>query len=125
MPNYAESKIYKLICNTGYYYIGSTTSKYLSTRYANHKVDSKRDKYANNKVYSYINNIGWDNVRIVLLESVSCLNKDELKMKENEYIIKSENDCLCLNSNRAFLNNDERKERNIQCKKYGSCKTRV
>lgn len=126
MPDYSSSKIYKLVCSTGYYYIGSTTERLLCRRMANHRGDSKKPQYQSNKVYSYINSIGWDNVNIVLLETVSCNDKDELKMKENVYIINAEKDPMCLNHNRAHLTDEERIIRRKQWKEeYKSKKNAI
>lgn len=41
---YNNSKIYKLICDDGHYYIGSTTQK-LNHRFNNHKTLSKKIYY--------------------------------------------------------------------------------
>jgi hypothetical protein len=61
----------------------------------------------NTKVYTHINSIGWDNVKIILVELCNCNSKDELKMKENEYINKAKNDVKCLNNNRAYRTVDD------------------
>jgi len=87
-------KIYKLLCDNGYFYIGSTISP-LSTRLKNHKKDAKISK---SKLYTYINSIGWDKVKIILIEELNSINKTELLEKEYEYIRK-ENSHLCLNTN--------------------------
>jgi len=116
MPDYSKSKLYKLVCSSGYYYIGSTIEPYLCRRLANHRCDSQKPQYNKNKLYSHINSIGWDNVKIVLIEQFSCNSKDELKQKENELIVAAEMDSMCLNHNRAFLTEEERKERRKQWK---------
>lgn len=110
MPKYSEAKIYKLECNDGYYYIGSTTSHYLSSRLSNHRNDSKRINYVNTKVYKHIKQIGWENVKIVLIELFPCNCIEELKKKENEYILKNINDSLCLNNNRPILSEEQKNE---------------
>lgn len=125
MPDYSRSKIYQLVCEDGYYYIGSTIEPLLCRRIANHRCDSVKPKYRDNKVYSHILKIGWDKVKIILIEAVSCTDKDELKMRENEYIIKAENDPLCLNHNRAFLTDDERVARSKERKKACRAKNNV
>jgi len=108
MPDYSHSKIYRLECSTGHYYIGSTTNKLLCIRLANHRASAKDPRYINTKVYKHINAIGWDNVKIVLIESVSCRDKDDLNMKENEYVIKALGDDLCLNHNRVMITDNDR-----------------
>jgi hypothetical protein len=44
---------------------------------------------------------------ILLVEKYPCDNINELKTKENQYIIASENDPKCLNNNRAILTEEE------------------
>ena len=83
MPNYANGKVYKLISSVdGRIYIGSTTVS-LSTRLAQHKSTAKKTP---TPVYRHFNTIGWDKVRIVLLETVTCFNKEQLIQREQHYI---------------------------------------
>ena len=91
-----SGRIYQLVCDDGYYYIGSTKNE-LRKRLSNHKTDSKRRPTA--RVYDHINKLGWDRVKIVLIEELTCKNKDELVRKEYEYIIKNKTDTKCLNMN--------------------------
>tara|TARA_R110000787_G_C13381866_1_gene441872 strand:+ start:449 stop:940 length:492 start_codon:yes stop_codon:yes gene_type:complete len=89
MPDYKNAKIYKLWSPEGDdIYIGSTT-KYLSTRKAQHKY-----KYDKNTITckSSILYEKYNDVRIELLECFPCENKDELNKKENEYI--RNNNCV-------------------------------
>ena len=101
--NYVGS-VYKLLCNDGHYYIGSTKSE-LKCRLYQHKHHSIL--YPERKVYSYILTTGWENVKIVSIEEVSCSSREELLKKENEYIKKSLSDPLCLNINKAVLTKEE------------------
>ena len=83
MPNYTNSKVYKLV-NTvdDKFYIGST-SQPLCKRLMDHKCDAKnRPKH----VHRYLNTIGWDKVRIVLIENVECLDKEQLIQREQHWI---------------------------------------
>lgn len=104
---YENSKIYKLQCDDGYYYIGSTTTE-LRCRLYKHKNKSKT--YLDRTSYQHINEIGWDRVRIVLMEAFCCNNRDELRMKEDEHICKHRDDPFCLNTYRAFLTEEEKKQ---------------
>lgn len=106
---YANGKIYKLQCKDGHYYIGSTISK-LSFRLNNHKQASTKPN--GSRAYEYINNIGWDNVVIELIEMFPCNSNSELKQREDTYIQKAKQDAnlLCLNLHRAYVSADERKE---------------
>ena len=103
---YSNSRIYKLQCNDGYYYIGSTVNE-LRKRLWGHKTDSKK---RNNRLYQHINQIGWDNVKIILIEEFSCENKEQLHKKEDEYIQTNKDDEFCLNMVRAFQTKEELKE---------------
>ena len=96
-------KIYKLLCNDGYYYIGSTINS-LNDRYSAHKNKSKK---SNNKLYKHINTIGWENVKIELLEEIIIKNNHELLIKESEYIVKELSNPLCLNTQISYNINKE------------------
>ena len=94
MPDYQNSKIYKIVCNiTGKIYIGSTTQKYLASRLSEHVRDYKN--YTTVGKRSYITSfevIKQGNYDMVLLESYPCNNKMELHAKERYYI--ENNDCV-------------------------------
>lgn len=106
---YLNGVIYRLQCNDSYYYIGSTTNK-LNARIACHKFHSKQ--FPEKKLYKHINNIGWDNVEIELVEEFSCSSKKELNEREDYYIqtAKDVNDIFCLNLNRAYTTKEEKTE---------------
>ena len=88
MPNYQDSKIYKLVCNTNNLtYYGSTTQP-LSKRLHQHKCK------INQKVKS-CKNFDPNNIQIFLVENYKCENKEQLIKKEREYIEKYE----CVNIN--------------------------
>ena len=81
MPDFKNSKIYKLWCHeTDEIYIGSTT-QILSQRLSGHKTPSNK---CNSKILFAKSN----NVKIELLQSYPCENKDQLNKKEGEYIRK-------------------------------------
>jgi hypothetical protein len=97
-------RIYKLECNDGYYYIGSTIQT-LEKRIALHKFYSK---IRTTKVYNYINKINWDNVKIVLIKEVEVFSLKELHIEENIYI--NLNNILCLNERLAYISDEDKKE---------------
>lgn len=86
--------IYKLVCPDQYYYISCTITP-LIHRIQNHKQHAKTSKL---RVYSHINTIGWDNVKIELIENYTCSSKKELITKMNNYIETHKNDYYCLNN---------------------------
>lgn len=101
---YKDAKIYIIWTADNYYYVGSTIET-LNRRLSRHKQDSK--KYIDRKVYNHINEIGWENVEIKLLEEYPCSSLSELHEKENEYITCSLLDMKCLNENAAHLTDEE------------------
>ena len=107
MVNYKNSKIYKLICNDeNLVYIGSTTSHFLSSRLARHRIMLKQNK----KCTSFLLFEKGD-VKIILLESFECNSKDELRKKEQEYIDKT----ICVNKHRAYVSKEQKY---LENKKY-------
>lgn len=105
--------IYKLQCDDGYYYIGSTSAVLLEQRLARHKRDSKISK---SKVYNHINNIGWDKTKIIELEYKLFNNVKELKQLEDKYIRDNIDNKLCLNKNRVYITKEEQSEYKKQWK---------
>lgn len=104
---YEKAKIYQLVCDDGHYYYGSTINE-LRVRFGEHKYASLKQPY---RVYEHINKIGWDAVKMILVELYPCANRQELNKKENEYISANKADPLCLNNNLAFLTGEERLEK--------------
>jgi len=104
---YSNGKIYKLQCDTGHFYYGSTTVS-LCERFGQHKYNLGR--HPEQRVYKHIALIGWEHVRIVLVETFACENKDELVRKEDEFIKGSLGDDLCLNYLRAVADPEQAKE---------------
>jgi len=85
--------IYKLVCPDGYYYISCTITP-LIHRIQNHKQHAKTSKL---RVYAHINTIGWDDIKIELIETYTCFSKKELITKMNSYIENHNDDSYCLN----------------------------
>ena len=84
MNRYNNGKIYKLVNSVdSEIYIGSTCMP-LAKRKSGHKGFSKRNP--NRRVYQHLNQVGWRNVRIILIEEVQAQNKDQLLSREQHYI---------------------------------------
>lgn len=84
MPNYANGKIYSIMSIVDdKEYIGSTVIP-LRQRFNQHKKCAEH--YPDRKVYTHFNAIGWDNVRVELLEDCPCNTKHELELRERYYI---------------------------------------
>ena len=107
---YDEGKIYKLSCEDGHYYYGSTITA-LRTRLHGHKLASKKQPY---RVYAHINTIGWDKVTIELVENYPCADRKELNKRESEYIGNSRNDALCLNTILSHATPEQREEKRAE-----------
>jgi hypothetical protein len=111
MPDYQNSKIYKLWSPEGDdIYIGSTTQPLYERLYA-HKVHMNcRSKILFEK---------YNDVRVELLECCPCDNKEQLNKKEGEYIRKLD----CVNKNIAGrtpkeYNQDNKEHRQEHGKAY-------
>ena len=84
MREMIQGKIYKLVNTTDdQIYVGSTVSP-LSKRFYQHK--EKARIWSTRLVYAHLVPIGWDNVRIILIENYQCASKEELRAREQYYI---------------------------------------
>ena len=102
---YQDTKIYKLEhVPTGYFYIGSTTQHFLCSRLSGHRQNA-RNRPA--PVHIKFNQLGWDGVRIVLIQQLKCESKEEQYKEENKYICNNRNDPLCLNCQMAYREKGE------------------
>ena len=90
-----NGRIYQLVCEDGYYYIGSTKNE-LRKRLHQHKMKSKEKP--NRRLYQHVNMLGWDKVKIVLVEEIMFKTKDELVKREYEIIQQKRSDKYCLNT---------------------------
>ena len=104
-----NGKIYKLVSDsTDKIYIGSTNEKYLSRRLAKHKAcfwEWIMDEQCYMSSYELIKYI---DVRIVLIKNYPCETRDELRIKEQEYINKYRD--ICVNKQKAYLSQEEKKK---------------
>lgn len=112
-----NSKIYRLVCSDGKFYIGSTVLS-LEKRFAQHKRNSQEGK---SKVYRHIREIGGpENVKIELVaDNLGVSTRDELLKVEDNYIregIKNGKK-LCLNRNHPRATDGERVQREALQKK--------
>ena len=103
MPDYSHGKIYKVTCESGLVYIGSTVQN-LKKRLRLHNTSAN-----NCETRHFIN------PKIELLEDYPCETKDELLWKEREWIDKTD----CVNKYRPIITREEKRERQKKCnKKY-------
>jgi group I intron endonuclease len=84
MVNYSSSKIYRLVNDVDdAEYVGSTTRS-LSRRFDGHKQMAKR--YPERNIYKHFLEIGWEHVKIILIEEYSCENREQLERRERYFI---------------------------------------
>lgn len=100
--DYAQGKIYRVLVGGSHYYGSTITS--LEERLAFHKKMSKRKPEI--KLYQKALELGWENVKIELVEAYSCKDNYELRRREDTFI--SLSDPLCLNMRRSFLTPEEK-----------------
>ena len=124
MTDYSNSVIYMIYCkdnNITPRYIGSSSN--LKNRKLDHKkmCNSSSNKYYNLYVYRFIReNGGWDNWEFRVLEEYPCDTKDQLREREDFYMIQFNN---LLNSIRAKRNKKE--WRNDNYKKIKAQKSQI
>ncbi len=109
---YSKSKVYKIVDeNTQHFYIGSTTSD-LSKRLYWHK------KHNQGNILRHVEKHGF-NFKIVLIEEFNLESKIQLLKEEDRIIQSFLNNELCLNINRAYLTEEEKKNNSkIRCRRY-------
>lgn len=94
---YSRAKIYRLVNDVDdEFYVGSTI-ECLSSRKGKHKYDVKRRPAS--RMYKHLNQVGWDNVHIILIEEYPCENIEQLLARERYWIEQlkpSLNKCLPL-----------------------------
>ena len=84
MTDYSRGKIYKLVNNVDdKIYVGATCGT-LRLRKSRHK--SKSKFCPDRTVYKHFNEIGWENVNIILIEEIKCESKMELSRRERHWI---------------------------------------
>ena len=96
-----SGRVYKLQCEDGHYYIGSTTQE-LKYRFFNHKTRAKY--HPDRKIYKHING-QWDKVSILLIEET-----DRMKEREDECIRAALDDPLCLNDYVVIRTDEDMRE---------------
>lgn len=107
--DYANAKVYKLISDVDdCFYIGSTCTS-LHIRLQQHKSLAKIKPHI--RVYSWMNEVGHENVRIILIDDdFTCDKMDHLKREEDHHIQLNKHDPNCLNMNRAHLTDEDRRK---------------
>ena len=111
---YSKGKIYKLINSIDEEeYVGSTCNE-LSKRLYMHK--NKAKSMPNIKVYKHLNQVGFDNVRIILVEEYNCQSKMELERREAHWIRELKPSLNCVIPRRTFQERYEANKEAIAAK---------
>ena len=98
MPDYAKSKIYKIVDKTNNnIYLGSTILD-LNKRLKKHEKDYSHHLIGKMNFISSFEILKNNNYTIEIVEFVPCSSRIELLQKENEYLKKME----CVNKNKAY-----------------------
>ena len=104
---YHNSKLYIIRDEiNGNFYIGSTCNS-LSSCFSKHKSDTKRR--SNIGVCKYFKEIGFENLKIILIEEHHLENKSQLLREEDRVIQMYKNDDNCLNARKAFVGLNQHK----------------
>lgn len=106
--DYQNGLIYKLQCDDGAYYYGSTCSGLEKRLYAHKNIGAKN--HPERRIYAHIVKIGWEHAKMILQEKYSCSSKMELLQREDHFIRAAKGDPLCLNSNCAFQTDEQKAE---------------
>lgn len=107
-PKYG--KIYKLVSfETDVCYVGSTTQRLLSHRFAKHRCDYKRWLSGQQHYQTSYELLKFDDCKIVLLEHYPCDTKEELEAQERYWLDNTEN---CTNKQKPTRTQREHYEDN-------------
>ena len=88
MSDYSKGRIYKVLNTvTDDVYVGSTCSP-LTKRFYEHKKTIGKRNYEHNKFYCKMQELGFDNFYIELVENYPCSTREELRAREGEWIRK-------------------------------------
>lgn len=102
MPNYKQSKIYKIMSTqTDEIYIGSTCQKYLSDRMATHRQSYKNPDTKSQCESKHI--LKYGDAKIRLIEKYPCSCKEELLKREQFFIDTMD----CVNKKASFCSYED------------------
>jgi hypothetical protein len=93
MPDYKFGKVYKITSpHSPKIYVGSTSRKYLSSRFSGHHSSYKKYLKGQSAYLTSFDLLSLGDCKIELLEAFPCTCVEELLLKEGEWIRKS--DCV-------------------------------
>lgn len=81
---YQNAKIYRIVNNVDdLEFVGGTCSG-LSQRLSQHKLLAR--KYPHKRLYSHLNSVGWENTKLILIESFPCPDKNHLDSRVRHHM---------------------------------------
>lgn len=104
---YRHGKIYRLICEDSHFYIGSTITS-LEKRFGCHLYMIEK-RLCGGK-YAHMYTIPINEIQIELIEQFPCDTREQLRQRENTYIARYKDDPLCMNTCRAYREEDDKKK---------------
>ena len=104
---YQHGKIYRLVCEDSHFYIGSTVTS-LEKRFGCHLYSIKHRMYDGK--YAHLYTIPINEIYIELVEQFPCETREQLRKRENDHIIRYKDHPLCLNTYRAYREEDDKKQ---------------
>ena len=104
--DFSQCKVYKLTCPEGYYYFGHTCTSLRKRKYVHTQgVNTGR------KAYEHFGSVGWDLVKIELVEEVPTAESFiGCRRAEQKHIDTGNGDDKCLNMKRAYRTKEQKTE---------------
>ena len=128
MPDYKNSKIYKILNSIDdEVYVGSTTAS-LSKRMGKHRSDFHNNESKQTyKIYKHMHKVGVDNFYIELIETCPCTSREELAAKEGQWIrqIGTLNKIISGRSNKEYWQDNIERKREIARTFYDTHQERI
>lgn len=114
-----QARIYRLTCKCGCQksYIGSTKDT-LNNRWGNHKRMAKAHKNNTRKLFVHINEVGFEMFDVEEIDMFDCKDRKHQMEVEDMYIQKYNTINNGLNGLRAFVANDEKKQKRSDYDKH-------
>lgn len=81
MPDFQNAKIYKLVNSIDSKIFVGSSCQDLCVRKATHRYMARYEPHR--AVYLHLNTIGWENVKIILIEKFPCKDREEMKKREH------------------------------------------
>ena len=112
-------KVYKVTCHhCNLIYIGSTKQP-LSKRFSLHKSNARQHKTCHRCLYEHMNEVGFENFNIILIETFENVNREQLRAHEDRFICKYDTVKNGLNGRYEVGHICEHKKKRSRCEECG------